>query len=50
MARQAKAMARNKANLFGDISRVNGFEDIARLSEYSRGLSNRNNVARLTGA
>lgn len=50
VARQAKAMARNRANLFGDISRVNRFEDIARLSEYNRGLSNRNNtIARLSG-
>lgn len=37
MSRQAKAMARNKANYFGDTSRASRFEDVARISEYSRG-------------
>lgn len=52
IARQAKAMARNRASLFGgDISRVKnrGFEELARLSEYSRGVSAGSALARLTG-
>jgi hypothetical protein len=52
LARQAKAMQRNRANLFGDNSRVNGFENLVRLKEYSRsgGLSDHTLAARIRGA
>jgi hypothetical protein len=52
LARQAKAMQRNRANLFGDNSRVNGFENLVRLKQYSRsgGLSDHTLAARIRGA
>lgn len=50
LARQAKAMARNRANLFGETSRVSGFNDIARLAEYGRPQASSSTLSRLTGA